>query len=153
MNRDEAKIVLEVLKNGWPQSFRGMGPDEIRSTINLWAEMFKDDPVTLVAAAVKAILVGERREFAPPIGVVKAKMQDLLEPERMSEMEAWGYVQKALRSGCSMSRTSRRFVNGVLDDRTSAQRSFDALPPIVQRVVGSPEMLASWGEVPKDQIV
>ena len=56
------------------------------------------------------------------------------QPE-MTEGEAWGLVSRALR-------------NSAYD----SQREFDALPPRLQRLVGSPNQLREWAMLDADTV-
>lgn len=151
MTRDETVQVLSVLRGAYPQFYRGTSKREALDAINLWAEMFADDPVELVAAAVKTLIVTDEKGFPPHIGAVKAQTRQLQQPETMTELEAWRLVRQAIW-GASMEPWSRRFSGGKLDQRPSAQRNFDALPPVLQGLVGDPAQLAVWAEVPKKEL-
>ena len=152
MTRQETGIIMNILTTAYPRFYSGQDALDQRKTMSLWAEMFRDDPVELVAAAVKALIATDEKGFPPHIGTVKASMRKLVQPDEMTEMEAWRLVRQAIR-GASMSPSSRLITAaGGVDNRSSAQRHFEALPPILQRVVGRPEQLAAWEQVEDDKI-
>lgn len=152
MTMQETGIIMDILVTAYPRFYAGKDTPDPRKVMSLWAEMFRDDPVELVAAAVKALIAMDDKGFPPHIGAVKASMRKLVQPDEMTEMEAWRLVRKAIR-GASMSPSSRRFTAAYgMDNRTSAQRHFEELPPILQRVVGCPEQLAAWEKVADEQI-
>lgn len=152
MTRQETGIIMNILTTAYPRFYSGQDALDPCKTISLWAEMFRDDPVELVAAAVKALIATNEKGFPPHIGTVKASMRKLVQPDEMTEMEAWRLVRQAIR-GASMSPSSRLITAaGGVDNRSSAQRHFEALPPILQRVVGCPEQLAAWEQVEDDKI-
>ena len=55
MDRLETADILAVLKAAYPQFYNGLSPKEANKIVDLWAEMFKDEPVMVVAVAVKAM--------------------------------------------------------------------------------------------------
>ena len=152
MTRQETGIIMNILTTAYPRFYSGQDAPDPRKTMSLWAEMFRDDPVELVAAAVKALIATDEKGFPPHIGAVKASMRKLVQPDEMTEMEAWRLVRQAI-CGSSMSPSSRRITAAYgVDNRTSAQRNFEKLPPILQRVVGTPEQLAAWEQIADEQI-
>lgn len=152
MTMQETGIIMDILVTAYPRFYAGKDAPDPRKVMSLWAEMFRDDPVELVAAAVKVLIATDEKGFPPHIGAVKASMRKLVQPDEMTEMEAWRIVRQAIR-GASMSPSSRRFTVAYgMDNRTSAQRHFEELPPILQRVVGTPEQLAAWEQVEDDKI-
>lgn len=152
MTMQETGIIMDILVTAYPRFYAGKDAPDPRKVMSLWAEMFRDDPVELVAAAVKALIATDEKGFPPHIGAVKAGMRKLVQPDEMTEMEAWRLVRQAIR-GASMSPSSRRITAaGGMDNRSSAQRHFEELPPILQRLVGGPEQLAAWEQIADEQI-
>jgi hypothetical protein len=129
MNREETKKIMAVLKATYPSFYRDMPKEDLSAIINLWNEMFLDEPYKLVAAAVKRLIISDLRGFPPVIGQIKEQIQKLVQPDALSETEAWALVKKAVRAY----------------DRADA---FNSLPRAVQRAVGSPSQLSDWGRAP-----
>lgn len=127
MTRDETIDLLSVLKAAYPNFYRDMTRKDADHVVALWTDMFKDEPAELVALAVKAHIATDKKGFPPHIGAIKDAIVKIRQPEEMTEIEAWGLVQKALRNGYY-----------------GAQEEFDKLPPVVQRLVGSPNQLREW---------
>ena len=127
MTFDETRGILKIIRAGWPHSFSTLTRQGAEEMLNLWAAMFKDDDPAVVALAVKAIIAGENREFAPSIGVVKDKMRQLTAPKAIGELEAWALVKKAV---------SRGYYNSV--------EEFNKLPPEIQKLVGSHSAIRDW---------
>ena len=71
MDRLETADILAVLKAAYPQFYNGLSPKEANKIVDLWAEMFKDEPVMVVAVAVKAMIASRTNTFPPNIGEVK----------------------------------------------------------------------------------
>ena len=74
MNRLETADILAVLKAAYPQFYNGLSPKEANKIVDLWAEMFKDEPVMVVAVAVKAMIASRTNTFPPNIGEVKEQI-------------------------------------------------------------------------------
>ena len=53
----------------------------------------------------------------------------------MTEQEAWALVAKAIRNGT-----------------WGAKEEFEALPPQIQRIVGSPTQLSDWAKMDSDSV-
>lgn len=137
MNREETLAIMGVLKAAYPNYYKDMKRSEAEGIVELWHTMFSDDPAQIVAAAVKAHIASDVKGFPPHIGAIKQAIVKLTKPPEleMSEMEAWNLVRKATR-------------NGVY----GSQKEFDALPPVVQQVVGSPSQLKEWALMDEDVV-
>lgn len=135
MTRDETIDLLSVLKAAYPNFYRDMTRKDADHVISLWAEMFKDEPAQVVVLAVKRHIAADTKGFPPHIGAIKDAIVKIMQPEEMTELEAWGLVQKALRNGYY-----------------GAQEEFDKLPPVVQRLVGSPNQLREWAQMDADVV-
>lgn len=153
MDKIDTLKVLSILRAAYPGFYKGMTQEDYQDTVNLWLDMFADDPVEIVAAAVKTHIVSDKKGFPPHIGAIKNAILKLTQPKELelNEMEAWGLVRRAIH-GSYMEEWSRKFWNGPEDKRNSAQYHFDNLPEIVQRIVGSPAQLAMWNRVDEKEI-
>ena len=126
MTKTDAVGVMAILETAYPQYYAKRDNQQRMEAVNLWAELFADDPAPAVYAAVKAIII-TGGAFPPSIGEIKNKMHDLTAPATLSETEAWALVSKAIRNG----------IYGY-------QEEFDKLPPTVRAAVGRPEQLKEW---------
>lgn len=135
MNRNEVLKIMAILRGAYPQFYRGIDREKAESTVNLWAEMFANDDVRVVAAAVKSVIESDEKGFPPTIGQVKAKMRMICAPDELSEAEAWGLVAKAIRNSAY-----------------EAQAEFEKLPPLVKCIVGSPNQLRDWSQMDSDAV-
>lgn len=135
MNKRDVKGILALLQTEYPASFVRLDGQQMQAKANLWAEMFADDNPQLVYAAVKSIMAGDMREFAPSIGEIKNKMHDLTTPTEMSETEAWALVSKACANG----------IYGY-------EAEFAKLPPTVQAAVGRAEQLREWAMMDEETV-
>lgn len=135
MNRNETKQILAVLQGAYPQFYRGLPDADLVRIIDLWTEMFADEPVRDVAIAVKAMLASRTNTFPPNIGEIKAQLVKMRTPNEMTAQEAWNLVAKAIR-------------NGVY----GSQEEFQKLPKNVQRLVGSPQQIREWALMEADTV-
>ena len=135
MNQKETIAVLAVLKTAYPQFYRGLSPQELQETVTLWSEMFAAEDFQVVKAAVKAHIATDAKGYPPHIGAIKAAIRKITQPDEMSEMEAWGYVSRALRNSS---------YNSI--------KEFERLPPVVRRIVGAPSQLREWAAMDTDTV-
>lgn len=144
MTLQEAGEIMDILSIAYPQFYKAQSDGERLKAAGLWAALF-DEPAGLVAMAVKAHIVSDTKGYPPHIGAIKDAVIKLQTPpeSELSEMEAWAQVREAIR-GASMEKWSRILHADGTVGKTSAERNFDALPPIVRQVVATPSQLAEW---------
>lgn len=130
MNKIETMGIMAVLKEAYPYYYKDKTKKELSAAVNLWTEMFADDDVRLVKAAVKSYIANDDKGFPPVIGQIKASLYKLTQKAPMSEVEAWGLVSKALKNGYY-----------------GAEEEFEKLPKVVQRAIGSSDRLREWSQV------
>lgn len=135
MTHNETLAIMSVLKAAYPSFYKDMKRAVAEGIVSLWAEMFKDEPAPLVAAAVKAHIANDAKGFPPHIGAIKTAIVKLKDPNETTELEAWGCVLRALS-------------NGIY----GSKEEFEKLPPIVQRLVGSPAQLREWAMMDTDKV-
>ena len=124
MDKKECIKCLAVLKQNYFASFSRMTDEDLKAMVNLWSAQFIDETYSEVMTAINYIIATDIREFAPPIGLIRAKITEMKTPDRLSTTEAWDLV----RTAC-----------GRPD-------GFKTLPPIIQKAIGSSGVLRSWGE-------
>ena len=135
MTRDDTLDLLSVLKAAYPNFYKDMTRKDADHVIDLWTEMFKDEPVQLVALAVKRHIATDTKGFPPHIGAIKDAIVKIQQPEEMTELEAWNIINDALRNSLY-----------------NSQKEFDKLPPVIQRLVGSPNQLREWAQMDSDTV-
>lgn len=129
MTRQEALGILIMLKTAYPTFYRNYNKDETSEAVDLWATMFRDDPPQIVTESVKALMC--TLKYPPTIADVKEKIQELTQPKHLTEMEAWNLVKKAMNT-------------------SDFTRSFQGLPPIIQKLVGSSTALKEMAYIEGD---
>lgn len=135
MNKADTAKILAILRAAYPSFYKGMDAHDLRDIVDLWATMFEDDNPQLVSAAVKAFIATDSKGFPPVIGVIKDSLQKISKPQMMTEQEAWQRVFKAIQN------------SGY-----QAKEEFEALPPLLQSLVGSPQQLRRWGMIDEDEV-
>lgn len=127
MTKKEMAEIIAIMQSNYPDDFRGMSDKAMNAKINLWFMQFRDDDYMEVLAAVMAHIATDTNRFMPPVGVIKAKLTEIRLPEEMTPQEAWALVDKATRNST-----------------WNSGEEFAKLPPVVQRLVGSPMQLQEW---------
>lgn len=135
MERSDVLKIMAVLRGAYPQFYRDISRQEAEDTVSLWLDMFRQDDPNLVGAAVKSIIEGDETSFPPTIGQVKAKMRLITGRGELTEAEAWNMVSAAIRNGLY-----------------GAAEEFEKFPPILKRIVGSPNMLREWARMDSDTV-
>lgn len=135
MTRQETGIIMDILTTAYPAFYNGRNAPDMRMTVNLWAEMFAEDDVKIVAAAVKALIATDDKGFPPHIGAVKNRIRQISNPDEMTEQEAWTYIAKALRNSSY-----------------NAEEEFSKLPPILRDVVHAPQQLREWARMDEETV-
>ncbi len=135
MNRIDTIKLMTVLQTAYPQFYARKSNEEMNDAINLYMDMFQDEPAELVAMAVKALIKTRTSTWPPSIGEINEKIMQISQPEEMTEQEAWGYVAKALRNSSY-----------------NSAEEYEKLPPVVQRLVGSPNQLREWAQMDSDTV-
>lgn len=135
MTRNEISEILQILQLNYPQSFKGWDKEQSSLYAQMWFEAFKDVPKDVMVQAVKSIIYGDKREFAPNIGQVNAKIYELFNQDEMSADKAWNIVRNAIRRSGWYS-----------------VEQFNNLPKDIQRIVGSPAQLEAWSQCSSEQV-
>lgn len=121
MTFEETGRIMRAIKAAYPK-WEGCNQD----TVLLWAQLFADDPVEAVGAAVKTYIASDIKGFPPVIGQIKQLMLKVRD-DSPSEQAAWALVRKAISNGLY-----------------GSYEEFEKLPPILQKVVGDPSQLERW---------
>lgn len=128
MTREETKAILSVLKAAYPRFYIDKTKEELTDVLDLWHGAFADIDSFIVTEAVKALILTFK--WPPVIADVVDKILLLTRPPDLTEQESWNLVYKAIKSA-----------------NYYAQENFDKLPPILQRLVGSPNQLREWAQM------
>ena len=135
MNRSETAQIIAIMQLNYSDTFKSMSDQTLLGMVDLWQRMFAEEPAALVQAAVEAHIRTSTDRFMPNIGVIKEEIRKLTVPEQMSEAEAWTRIKKALSNGLY-----------------GAEEEYAKLPPVLQRLVGSPSRLREWAQMDADTV-
>lgn len=133
MTRDETKELLMMIKAVYPNF--GIRQEEMTATINAWHMMLEEYPADGVIAAFKIYVKANNTGFAPSVSQLIGAMYQPKENRQLSEGEAWAMVKKAIKDG-----------------NYHAEERYNELPPIIQRAVGSPNMISQWAQTDSNEV-
>lgn len=128
MTREEFSILAKAMNTMFPEMNLRKDPD----AMSVWYAMMGDMDY---AIASKALQVHVSTSPYPPRVVDFRKYENAVKTDFMNEQQAWSLVTKAIRNS-----------------NYAAQEEFDKLPPIAQKAVGSPVNLASWAQLPSNEV-
>lgn len=126
---------MSVLKAAYPMYYRDMRKDEANAVVDLWTAMLADYNPMEVSVAVKAHIATDKKGFPPHIGAIIDAIQRTRQQDTMTELEAWGYIDRATRNASYY-----------------AREEYDKLPPILQRLVGTPQQLKDWALMDRETL-
>ena len=139
MTREETKKIMAALRVSYPMYYQGLSREDLSNAVNLWTEMFADDPARDVAAAVKAYMASDTKGFPPSIGQIKAKMRTITrnKTDTLTETTAWAMIRKA-----------------IANSGYHAQEEYERLPESLKACV-TPDLLRSWAldETSSEQVI
>lgn len=135
MTYDETLKIFAVLKANYSNFFKNLSRIDAEAQVSLWAEMFADTPYEMVGLAVKTFIATDVEGYPPNVGRIKRELMKLTEKEQMTEQEAVSLILKATRNGLYR-----------------AKEEYEKLPPVLQRLVGSPEQIRAWARMPADEL-
>lgn len=101
MTVEETREILTILKITYPHSFKDLTKEQAETMFKLWCNMFADTPAEDVGNAVHAIIASDSSAFAPNIGQINAKIQELkrIRSNTINEDDAWKMIVKAIHDG------------------------------------------------------
>lgn len=135
MTRADTVRIMAILRTAYPNYYKGQSREDATAAVILWADLFADDDPGVVLAAIKAHIATDTKGYPPVIGQIKEQITRLTKPPQMTEAEAWGMVYSA-----------------ICNSGYHAQKEYDALPPLLQRLVGSPAQLHDWALMDSDEV-
>ena len=132
MNRQELLGIFALLEANYEPQFAKKTDLNKKAMVNLWAEHFLDKEYNLVKAAVNSYIATDVSGYLPNVGQINEHIRKLTQQGDMTEQEAVNLIMKA----CANS-------------GYNSKEEFDKLPPILQRLVGSPNQLKEWAMMDK----
>lgn len=104
-------------------------------TVDAWALMLEGFTYQQISTAPKAFILSDTSGFAPDPGQIVGLLDRTANNQELNEMEAWAFVSKALRNGYY-----------------GAEQEFEKLPPLVQKVIGTPSQLRNWSQTDGESV-
>lgn len=135
MDFEETIKIMAVLKATYPQYYRDATKENLRPSVKVWQTVFKEYDYDLVSHAVMAFIASDIKGFPPAPGMIMDKLQKIVGPNELTELDAWSMVRKA-----------------VSNSRYSAEQEFFKLPASVQSAVGDYKTLKAWAEIDEGEL-
>lgn len=123
MERSETRKIIQILVATYP-NFK---PADLTDTVDAWQFFLADYKYNDIAVALKTYVSTSGSGFAPSAAELIAMIHKPAQAAQLTEQEAWALVRKAAENGSY-----------------HAEEEFDKLPPMVQRAVGSANMIRNW---------
>lgn len=127
MTKQDIYQLFGLLQAVYPDAFRGLSDTAAQVKLNVWQDIFRDDPPEHVMAAARTFISRDKKGFMPVPGQLK---EILAGDNAMGEQEAWALVTKALRRSTYYS-----------------HEEFEKLPQPIRRALGTADTLRSWAQV------
>lgn len=129
MTRDEVKEIIMIMTYTYPN----YKPADITATVDTWTAILSSYQFEHIRAALHSYILSDTKGFAPTPGQLIDKIP--IKSFDMTEMEAWGKVNKALSNS-----------------NYHAKEEFDKLPLVVQKALGRFEVLQEWAGMEIDTV-
>lgn len=132
MTRDEVAKMLCVIRSAYPQTYSKCSAQDITNMVFVWHSVLEDYTYSQGSAGVRIYLSTDTKGFPPSPGQVIDCIHKAMPEERqkMSSLEAWALVRKALRNSLY-----------------NAAEEFKKLPEAVQRALGSADNLKEMSQL------
>jgi predicted DNA-binding antitoxin AbrB/MazE fold protein len=133
MSREEVQRLLISIQSLYPTW--KVEEDEMTATINAWHWALEEYPAPEVKAALQMYVKTNNTGFAPSVSQIINGIYKPMEKDTLSEGEAWSLVKRAIQDG-----------------NYHAEERYNELPPLVQKAVGSPNMIHQWAGTESDEV-
>ncbi len=130
MTIQETQKLIAVIANTYP----AFQPKDPKGTLQAWAWALEPYDFTEVQKGLAAYIRSDTTGFAPSVGQLIGKAKETLSGE-LTDGEAWGMVVIALRNGTY-----------------GAEKEFAKLPEVVQKAVGSPQVITQWAQLEESML-
>lgn len=129
MNKQETSKIIYIIQSTYPKAYERFGEKEMSNMLEAWHSILCDYDYTTACAGLKAYMANDTKGFPPVPGQIIDYIHKMTDQNRITEGEAWQLVRKAIG-------------NGIYN----AEAEFAKLPKIVQRTVGSPNVIRTWAQ-------
>ena len=132
MTQNETDKILSIISETYPIFRKERNPE---FTSRLWTAIFQDTPYEQVQQALLEFIMTDTKGFPPMPGAIRERILCHMEPEEMSEIEAWDLTRKAISRSIYYSR-----------------EEFEKLPAAIRQVVRNPSCLHEWASLDEWQL-
>lgn len=132
MTKNDVAELIMILKEYYP---RDVESTNIETKVSAWHLLLRDYEKNIILNAALAFVSSDTKGFMPTPGQIINKISVIRKSDNdMTEMEAWGYISKAIRN--SIYNSKEEYYN---------------LPEILKKCV-TPELLRDWAMVEGDDV-
>lgn len=127
MNREDTKKIITMLSAVYVTEFSKKSDEALKQMIDVWTILLADEDANKIATVTKTYLKTNVSPFCPTPAMLIQKAYDLFDDvPGMTELEAWGYVSRALS-----------------DSGYNSKKQWNNLPEEVKNAI-TPEQLKEW---------
>ena len=134
MKKSEMAEILARINGHYPEQFLKLDENTKKVILNSWYERFIDYDFKVVLNAMNQYIDLDTKGFPPKVGQIKEMIRKIQFSDELSEQEAVNLIMKAISNSYNV------------------HTAFKELPKILQRIVGSPKQLYSWGMMELDTV-
>ena len=120
----ETAKIIALLREYYP---RDVEASSVKAKVRAWFMIIGQYDYATAQAAVVSFAALDTKGFMPSPGQIVEAISKITRQQEMTEMEAWGYVTKA-----------------VSNSLYNADKEWVKLPPSVQNALGSASVLREW---------
>lgn len=132
MTKNDVAELIMILKEYYP---RDVESTNIETKVSAWHLLLRDYEKNIILNAALAFVLSDTKGFMPTPGQIINKISVIRKSDNdMTEMEAWGYISKAIKN--SIYNSKEEYYN---------------LPEILKKCV-TPELLRDWAMVEGDDV-
>ena len=125
MTREETKNLIRIIASTYP-NFK---MENVSDTVDAWHFFLSDESAAEILVALKVYTKTNNTGFAPSVNQLIDLARKRTEEPTMTASEAWAIVRPA-----------------IADSYYNATKYFNEFPPEIQKAVGSPQVLQTWGD-------
>lgn len=133
MTEKETRGILMMIEAVYP-NFR-IEDDKVETTVSAWHWSLEEYPVESVKTALQMYIKTNTTGFPPSVSQLISGIYKPQERKHPTEGYAWEMVKKAIQDG-----------------NYHAEERFNELPEIVQKAVGSANMIREWAATDSDHV-
>ena len=127
MNKQELSVIFVKILKFYPRFYAEQKPEQVADN---WFPYLKDNSFQVVDRAVDACIC--TMKFPPTIADVKAQIVESYLQDKPTAMQAFAMISDAVKRSYG---------------KDDAAREYNKLPPILRKLVNSPDTLRDWNKV------